>query len=603
MNIPEWLLKLKVYPLKKGFKGTREKARPWNMWTLTRETEYKGCKWLCYIDGYLVVDVDHKDGLAQGLKEFRRLCPDTPNTFTVRTPHGGHHYWFKRVDEKKWKSQSPINGYKDVELKADVSTGCDQITFPLSQGYEIINDTEPINCPGWLHLVLQELKETKTTSSKPGEPITKGGRHKSMVTFAAALRYSGSSENEILAALRIRNANRCIPPLEDRDIIQIANDYGKKGVHIKTEEEPPDSCYDGYCPPETEWHDCSEDPFLKESEKIEKERNKFTLTRIGKLKLEPIEYIVEDLVPVESTGQFYGDTGTYKTFYCLAMACCIATGRPFFGKTVKKSPVLYICGEGKQGIVKRFNAWSIVNGVPVEDIEVYVSSGPRDMIDKSSVDELITTINNLVVEHIVDDIPGLIFLDTFARNFGPGDENKTSDINLYINAIDRVKEHFRCATISIHHTGLVNKDRARGGYANKCALDVEYYFEKDEDDVLRVLCTKMKDSEIPQPMAFSACGVDLGIVDKHDKKVTSLVLNNIEWTEKPQKGKEDKGRNQIVMMDILQKHEKGISVDEWRKLSKDQGVSSSCFYRNKDKWFTDKLIRVYSGLVFLGGDF
>jgi hypothetical protein len=602
----EFLNALKCFP--EFEKDPRKKAARWDMQILKRE-QNPGKRWLAYLDEYIVIDVDHKNGQAVGIKEFARLCPGQPETFTVKTPHGGYHYWFKRIDNKKYKSFTPIPGFKDVELKADVSTGSNQITHPLSPGYKIVNDVDPMNCPGWLHLLLQPLKITETSSAQQKEdPITSGGRHKAMVTFAASMRYSGLSQDEILAALKTRNSKRCVPPLEDKDIEQIASDYAKKGTAKQAEQhesddEPPIHCYDGE-EHETKCEDSGE-PYdyddLKE-EPVEKKSHEFALTRISKIKLEPPDYTVEDLIPVESIGQFYGDTGTYKTFYTVAMACCVATGKPFFGKRTKPGPVIYIAGEGRGGIIKRFTAWSIVNEVPMEDLNVYISSGPRDMIDDKSVGELIVTIKNLLIDHQIDYPPGLIFLDTFARNFGPGDENKTSDVNKYISALDRVKAHFGCSTLSIHHVGLVNKERARGSISNRQALDVEYYFEKDDENVLRVVCTKTKDDAIPEPMAFTSHLVDLGILDKHDKKVTSLVLNNIDWTEKPQKGKEDKGRNQGIMLDILGKHEKGLSVEEWKQLSKMQGVSMSSFYRNKDKWFNDKLIRIYSGMVFLGGE-
>jgi hypothetical protein len=380
-------------------------------------------------------------------------------------------------------------------------------------------------------------------------------------------------------------------------------EHKEQPKHEPQSDEPPIHCYDGE-QHETKFEDSGE-PYdfddLKE-EPVEKKSHEFSLTLISKIKLEPPDYTVEDLIPVESIGQFFGDTGTYKTFYTVAMACCVATGRPFFGKRTKPGPVIYIAGEGRAGIIKRFTAWCIVNSVPIEDVNVFISSGPRDMIDEESVNTLIVTIKNLLIDHQIDYPPGLIFLDTFARNFGPGDENKTSDVNKYISALDRVKAHFGCSTLSIHHVGLVNKERARGSISNRQALDVEYYFEKDEDNLLRVVCTKTKDDAMPDPMAFTAHVVDLGIVDKNDKKVTSLVLSNVDWTEKPQKGKEDKGRNQGIMLDILGKHEKGLSVEEWKSLSKMQGVSLSSFYRNKDKWFNDKLIRIYSGMVFLGGE-
>jgi hypothetical protein len=586
-------------------KDPRKKAARWDMQVLKREAN-PGKRWMAYLDGFLVLDVDHKNGQAIGLQEFDRLTKgDFFSTFTVKTKSGGYHYWFKRPDARKYRSFTPIPGFRDVELKADVSTGSNQITHPLSPGYSIHEDVEPAECPDWLLAILVELVETKTEPGGPEEPIAKGGRHAALKKYAAALRYSGSTEAEILAALRIRNEARCIPTVEDPELIQLAKDFSKKGVapdRPMREEEPPDECYDGY-----EAHEQEEIPPFDFEEEVKKEKApRFYLTKLCNLKLVPMSYLVKDLIPVESTGQFYGDTGTWKTFYGISMACCVATGREFYGKKTKQAPVIYIAGEGKQQIVKRFGAWAIVNGVELPDIEVHISSGPVEMIDRKSVDDLIIAIKN-TVEGASIDVPGMIILDTFARNFGPGDENKTSDMNMYINAIDRVKEHFRCTTISIHHTGLVSKDRARGSYANKCALDFEYYFEKDEEaELLRVTCTKMKDTDFPKPMAFTAHSVTLDIKNEEGKNETSLVLRDTEWIEKAEKGREDKGKNQTIMLSILDSwfsdpEHKSLDVEEWKRLSKKKGVSRASFAANKEKWISDGLIRVEFNQVFLGG--
>jgi hypothetical protein len=582
-------------------KNPREKAARYDMQLMTWQSNSTK-RIQCFLDDYLVIDVDHKNGEAIGKEEFNRLCGgELPYTFTVKTKTGGRHYWFKRPDARRYKSFTPIPGYKDIELKADVSTGSNQITHPLSPGYKIEYDVEPAECPDWLLKILVELEETKLTTAGNEEPIAQGGRHESLKKYAASLRYSGSSETEMLAALRMRNESRCVPPVDDSELLQLAKDFSKKGVasdRPMREDDPPIDSYDGYEP-----HESEEVPLLDIEDEIKQEQApRFYLTKLCNLKLVPMSYLVKDLVPVESTGQFYGDTGTWKTFYAIDIACCVATGREFHGKKTKQTPVIYIAGEGKQQIVKRFGAWAIVNEISLPDIEVYISSGPVEMVSKDSVDDLIISIKNMIIDNCMD-MPGMIILDTFARNFGPGDENKTADMNLYINAIDRIKEHFRCTTISVHHTGLINKERARGSYANKCALDFEYYFDRDKEDLLRVSCTKMKDADFSKPMAFTTHSVGLDIKNDDGKEETSLILRDAEWIEKVEKGKENKGKNQTVMLDILENKitDKGFDLEEWKRICEQKGVSKSSFSSNKEKWLADGLIRVNCGMVFLGG--
>jgi hypothetical protein len=588
-------------------KNPREKAARYDQQLLTWENNPTK-RIQCFLDNYIVVDVDSKDGKAIGKEEFRRLCTDEelPYTFVVKTPHGGRHYWFKRPDNQKYKSFTPIPGYKDIELKADVSTGSTQITHPLSKGYKIELDTEPVECPTWLLSILVVIEPVKTVETEIEKPIDQGRRHEALKRYAASLRYSGSSEAEILAALRIRNEARCIPPVLDSELIQLAKDFSKKGIAEKTEKrdenDPPIETYDGYAFETKEHSDIPGDIDIEETVKKEKPP-RFYFTRLCNLKLTPMSYLVKNLIPEESTGQIYGDTGTWKTFYALDLACSVGTGKEFHGLKTKQAPVIYIAGEGKQQIVKRFKAWSIVNEIGLHDIDVYVSSGPVEMITRESVDELIITLKNLITDSFID-LPGIIMLDTFARNFGPGDENKTADMNLYINALDRIREHFRCTTISIHHTGLSSKDRARGSYANKCALDFEYYFDKDnkdENELLRVICTKMKDGQFPEPMAFTPHEVDLDIKNEYGENEHSLVLREIEYVPKENKGKKDQGKNQQIMLSILESHitDKGFDVEIWKAKCYEKGVSRASFSENKIKWLEEGFIKIDCGQVFL----
>jgi|CXWL01.1.fsa_nt_gi hypothetical protein len=55
-----------------------------------------------------------------------------------------------------------------------------------------------------------------------------GQRHNALLALAGALRARGLSEQEILATLRVRNAERCETPLDEREVSRIAHDIGAK---------------------------------------------------------------------------------------------------------------------------------------------------------------------------------------------------------------------------------------------------------------------------------------------------------------------------------------------------------------------------------------
>jgi hypothetical protein len=117
-----------------------------------------------------------------------------------------------------------------------------------------------------------------------------------------------------------------------------------------------------------------------------------------------------------------------------------------------------------------------------------------------------------------------VVIDTLARNYGPGDENSTKDMTLFIDALDFwFRQRFGCCVLLVHHSGH-NMDRARGSSSLKAAIDAEYEVTKTEEGVITFQPRKMKDAEEPDPLAFRLESVDLGVVDDLGDPITSAVL-------------------------------------------------------------------------------
>jgi hypothetical protein len=64
--------------------------------------------------------------------------------------------------------------------------------------------------------------KARTSSPAAGNEIPAGQRNSALVSLAGTMRRVGMTENEILAALRITNENRCAPPLSDSEVESIA---------------------------------------------------------------------------------------------------------------------------------------------------------------------------------------------------------------------------------------------------------------------------------------------------------------------------------------------------------------------------------------------
>lgn len=250
----------------------------------------------------------------------------------------------------------------------------------------------------------------------------------------------------------------------------------------------------------------------------------FEFVRAGDFKFRPPEWLIDEVMETDTMGLLFGDPGCCKSFVAIDACLAIATGTPFHGRSVKQSPVFLIAGEGHNGLSRRFAAWAKDRDVSIKDAPLFVSKRPAQFLDAESAKEVAEAVRQLAAKN---GNPALIVIDTLARNFGPGDENSTSDMGAFIAAVDDLKAGFpSCAALIVHHSGHADKQRARGAMAMKGALDCEYRVEKTEG-VVRVTNTKMKDAEPPKPMAFNLKSVDLG------EGVASAVLMETEAKIQP----------------------------------------------------------------------
>ncbi|MBS4163217.1 hypothetical protein PRO82_000515 [Candidatus Protochlamydia amoebophila] len=85
----------------------------------------------------------------------------------------------------------------------------------------------------------------------------------------------------------------------------------------------------------------------------------------------------------------------------------------------------------------------------VEDL--FISKQPAQFMDENYAKIVFEAIRNLSIAH---GKPALIVIDTLARNFGGGDENKTQDMNKFIFSIDMyIRLPFSCCVLIVYHTG------------------------------------------------------------------------------------------------------------------------------------------------------
>lgn len=237
-------------------------------------------------------------------------------------------------------------------------------------------------------------------------------------------------------------------------------------------------------------------------------RKGFALVRASDMEDREPEFLIEDIAETSSLALGFGDPGCGKSFVLIGASCCIATGRDFHGKRVLQGLVIYLAGEGHNGIKRRLRAWEKHTGQSLKGAPLFFSKVPARLLDAAHAAQVAEAVDEIAR---VEGAPRLIVIDTLARSFAGGDENSTEDMGNFIAAIDALKARYPgCTALIVHHTGHSDKQRARGNFSLKGALDAEYRIEKDGDAVT-LTCTKMKDAPEPPPMGFRLQRVDLGV--------------------------------------------------------------------------------------------
>jgi hypothetical protein len=290
----------------------------------------------------------------------------------------------------------------------------------------------------------------------------------------------------------------------------------------------------------------------REKETEGKKQDPFRFLRVGDLELRPPRWLVKGLIEADGFGEVFGEPGCGKSFLGIELACRVATGTPFFGFEVRNpGPVYYLAAEGRGGLLRRFRAWGIARGAALEGAPLFLNETPLVLVDEMSCRNAIRALEKKAAE--LKTPPALIVLDTWSRNLG-GDDSSPQDAAIGVSALDQIRSRFQnVACLVIHHSGQNVKDRSRGWSGLRAAVDFEFRMERGSDDLIRFTCTKNKEAELPDPMAFKLAGIDLGINDEDGKPVYSAVLSETDYVDDPGQRKSCPGKNQALAVELLQK--------------------------------------------------
>ena len=208
--------------------------------------------------------------------------------------------------------------------------------------------------------------------------------------------------------------------------------------------------------------------------------------------LPPLEWLISELLETASLAMLYGAPGSLKTFLALDWALSVATDQAWHGRQVRRGKVIYLCGEGRRGILKRVEAWMKHRGIESVDDLLF----DFDVFQLRTPEELQRFMTDMAGEHIQ---PALIVIDPFARSFD-GDENNVQDVEQWLRAAARLQE-LGATVLFVHHTvknGKRGMPTERGSSALRGRIETAISIHRKGDQII-VTCTKQKnDEEFPR---------------------------------------------------------------------------------------------------------
>ncbi len=174
-------------------------------------------------DGFIVLDFDKKSGGHESKAAIEKKYGPLLSTRTHRTGGGGLHYLYRNTSDLDIRNTVNLGGYKGVDLRANGG----YIVAPPSKHesgtrYEVLDDSDISPVPDWLLGLASSKKPPQIEVGTDEHQIEEGRRNDHLASMAGSMRRAGFSQASIEAALLKENAEKCQPPLGEKEVHGIA---------------------------------------------------------------------------------------------------------------------------------------------------------------------------------------------------------------------------------------------------------------------------------------------------------------------------------------------------------------------------------------------
>jgi hypothetical protein len=182
-------------------------------------------------------------------------------------------------------------------------------------------------------------------------------------------------------------------------------------------------------------------------------------------------WLIRGILPPDSLVVVFGPPKGGKTFTTADMLLHAAHGMDWHGHRVKRPlRVAYLAGEGRNGLRVRLHAWLAQHDTAELAGAFKVLPASLSLPDRAPE----------LIELLAPFKPDVVVPDTLNAFFGPGDENSTQDMTVFVSAARILRETLCCTMMILHHSGLADQSRERGSIVLRGAADVVIQVAKDE---------------------------------------------------------------------------------------------------------------------------
>lgn len=240
---------------------------------------------------------------------------------------------------------------------------------------------------------------------------------------------------------------------------------------------------------------------------------------LADLEFTACRWLVKKWIARNTITMIHGQPGSGKTFIALDMLLSISSGIEWHGYKTNQANVLYLCGEGFNGICARVKAWLLAHDMDVKDAGNFALSKTSFSLIEKEAD---------IIDKIKDEIsftPDIICVDTLNRFFD-GEENSAKEMGAFITALQNLARAFNAAIFIVHHEGVAPEaqGRARGSSALRGAVDAEFSCVNN-NSILKLTQKKQKDINLLEPLVLKLRGIDIGEKDEDGEAITSAYVD------------------------------------------------------------------------------